>query len=168
MKLEVFFDYACPYCERGYDLLTELLPDFPGIEAEWIPCEAHPRPETHGLHSDLCARGMYQAEEQGVDIAGYHKIMYRACIHDHVNIEDLDVIADLVRDVTDRTAYYEGLKQGNYRDRLADNNNRAWGLENFPAVPSLRSGSLTLPAIPGIGLRKEEVRQFLQQAARTN
>lgn len=30
--LEVFFDYACPYCLRGHKYLFELLPQYPQIE----------------------------------------------------------------------------------------------------------------------------------------
>ncbi|MDR1669694.1 MAG: DsbA family protein, partial [Oscillospiraceae bacterium] len=47
-KLEVFFDYACPYCRRGHEDLTALLPKHPDIEVVWRPCEAHPRPEVYG------------------------------------------------------------------------------------------------------------------------
>jgi len=32
LKLEVFFDYACPYCLRGHEDLLELLPQYPQVE----------------------------------------------------------------------------------------------------------------------------------------
>jgi len=40
-KLEVFFDYACPYCQQGHESLLELLPQYPQVEIVWYPCEAH-------------------------------------------------------------------------------------------------------------------------------
>lgn len=161
MKLQVFFDYACPYCYKGYRDLKILLDITPGLEVEWIPCEAHPRPETHGLHSDYCARGMYQAAVQGVDLITYHDIMYRACIVDHVNIEDPDVIADLVKDLTDRKTFYDALLNGSYQAELDANNYKTWNTEGFSAVPSLKTEGKTLPAIPGIGLTMEDIKKFL-------
>jgi len=161
MKLQFFFDYACPYCYKGYQDLLNLLAITPDLEIEWIPCEAHPRPETHGLHSDYCARGMYQAAAQGADLIKYHDIMYQACILDHVNIEDLEVIADLVRDLIDRDAFYEALQNGMYQDKLDANNHKTWNTEGFPAVPSLKAEERTLPAVPGIGLTLDQMKRFL-------
>ena len=61
--LELFFDYACPYCLRAHELLLELLPLHSDIEIDWRPCESHPRPDSYGPHSGLCIRGVYDARE---------------------------------------------------------------------------------------------------------
>ena len=92
-ELEVFFDYTCPYCLKAHGFLRELLPQFPEISIVWRPCEAHPRPERYGLHSDLCIQGLFCAMEQGADLWEYHDRMYRAALVDRVNIEDSDVVA---------------------------------------------------------------------------
>ena len=63
MTLEVFFDYACPYCQLGHQNLLALLPRHPGLEILWRPCEAHPRPEPARIHSDLAIQGMYLVQE---------------------------------------------------------------------------------------------------------
>lgn len=157
MKLEIFFDYNCPYCYRGHETLKELLPEFPGLQIEWRPCEAHPRPETHGLHSDLCARGMYQVGP----VEPYHETMYQACLKDRVNIEDLEIISGLVTDLTDASAFCTALRDGAFQAELDDNNHEAWATEGFSAVPSLRMNGNTLIAAPGIGLTKESIRQFI-------
>ena len=34
--LELFFDYACPYCLRAHELLLELLPLHSDIEIDWL------------------------------------------------------------------------------------------------------------------------------------
>ncbi|MGF7145581.1 putative DsbA family dithiol-disulfide isomerase [Anaerotaenia torta] len=45
MKLEVFFDYTCPYCYLGLHELNQILPDYPNLSVEWCPCEIHPQSE---------------------------------------------------------------------------------------------------------------------------
>lgn len=45
MKMEVFFDYTCPYCYIGMYYLNDLITDYPEIEIDWKPAEAHPEPE---------------------------------------------------------------------------------------------------------------------------
>ena len=40
MKLEVFFDYICPYCYRGQDNLEAMLKNIPG----WKSCGGPARP----------------------------------------------------------------------------------------------------------------------------
>lgn len=164
MKLEVFYDYTCPFCYTGYERLKEVLVDYPELEVVWRPCEAHPRPETYGLHSDLCARGFYQAEKQGADLDQYHKIMYKAGMADKDNIEDLEVVADLIANMTDRKTFYKALTEGKYQSKLDENNRQAWAVENFSAVPSLRLDGSTLVAVPGIGITKDQIKQFLGAA----
>ena len=86
--LELFFDYACPYCLRAHELLLELLPLHSDIEIDWRPCESHPRPDSYGPHSDLCIRGMYFARAHGADLLEYHRLMYRAALIERADIED--------------------------------------------------------------------------------
>ena len=47
-KFQFFYDYECPFCKKGWEAMTDLLPDYPGMEIEWRPVEAHPRPENFG------------------------------------------------------------------------------------------------------------------------
>ena len=42
MKLELFFDYICPYCYRGHRMFLELLPLYPGLEVVWRPARPPP------------------------------------------------------------------------------------------------------------------------------
>lgn len=161
-KLEFFFDYSCPYCLKGYNLLLELLPDFPGLEVEWFPCEAHPRPETYGKHSDLCARGMYIARELGVDVMAYHPILFQTALDGRSNIEDPIVIAEAVSSLIPGNALLDALQKGKYQLELEENNRLCWEEYDFPAVPSMRLDGRLLPAIPGVGLTKDGMRAFLE------
>ncbi len=45
IKVEVFFDYICPYCYAGLKYLEDLLPEYDFVEIEWRSVEAHPRSE---------------------------------------------------------------------------------------------------------------------------
>lgn len=162
MTLEVFYDYACPYCDIGYRMLNEVLAEHPEIEVVWRPCEAHPRPEIYGRHSDLCARGFYQAAAQGVAPDVYHERMFRIALHDRKDIESLTVLADAVVDILDRKEFADRLLDGAFLTELDENNREAWLEENFPAVPSLRMNGKTLASIPEIGLTKERITRFLQ------
>jgi len=163
-KLEVFFDYACPYCLRGHEYLMELLPRYPLVEVEWRPCEAHPRPDRYGLHSDLLARGMYFAKEYGANLPDYHRRMYRAALTDRANIEDLRIVSGLMDDTLDSDTFYRALTEGAYKDKLAENNRLAWSDYRFPAVPSYRMGDNLLISVEDIGVTRERLAEFLSAA----
>ncbi len=45
MKLEVFFDYTCPYCYLAFHDLKQILPKYPEITIQWRPCEINPQTE---------------------------------------------------------------------------------------------------------------------------
>ena len=92
MKLDVYFDYACPYCYRGHQNLLELLKRHPEVEVAWKPCEAHPRPEPAAIHSDKAIEGMYFVEEKGGDLLRYHAAVYRAMFEASQDISDFTVL----------------------------------------------------------------------------
>ena len=76
-----------------------------GLDIVWRPCEAHPRPERYGFHSDLCIQGFFFALEHGADIWEYHDRIYRAALIDRINIEDPEVIAGRVYSLPDHNAF---------------------------------------------------------------
>lgn len=160
--VEVFYDYICPYCREGHSYLAELLPEFPDVEVEWHPCESHPRPERYGFHSDLCARGMYVAREQGADLMEYHRRMYGAAQTDRADLEDINVLAKVVDGLLDSEAFGKALTGGAYRDKLSENNRLAWQTYGFPAVPSYRLDGAVLKAVPGVGVTKGLLETFLK------
>ena len=160
--LEVFYDYICPFCRKGHSYLTELLPEFPDVEVDWHPCESHPRPERYGFHSDLCARGLYIAREQGADLMEYHRRMYQAAQTDHVDLENVSALMKVVDGLLDPEAFGEALTEGAYRDKVSENNQLAWQIYGFPAVPSYRLDGAFLKAIPGVGVIKKQLEAFLK------
>lgn len=161
MKLEVLFDYACPFCLRGYHMLQELLPEHPALAVEWRPCEAHPRPQRYGRHSDLCARAMYIALRQGVEVTAVHDRLYKAALTDRLDIEDASVVAGALADLVDRALLHMELLTDVYEDALAANNHATWTQHRFDAVPSLVLGDRSLGSVEGVGLSPDKIRAFL-------
>jgi predicted DsbA family dithiol-disulfide isomerase len=160
-KLEVFFDYTCPYCVSGHESLLRLLPKYPGTEPVWRSCEAHPRPERYGAHSDLLARGMYYVLERGGDVMKYHEIMYRAA-RDRADIENPRTVAELAGALADSADFYAALEKGAYLERLAENNRLAWGELRFPAVPSYRCNGKLLKSVENVGVSMRALEDFIR------
>jgi len=163
-KLEVFFDYACPYCYRGHKNLMELLPDFPEIEALWRPCEAHPRPDWYGTHSDLCIQGMFFAMDQKTDLLSYHERMYDLIHNQHVNVENISVLVANTADLLEIGAFREALVSENYRQIQQEANVYAFNQNSVRVVPAYRMDGRRLDSVEDIGVTKAQLRAFLNIA----
>lgn len=162
--LEIFFDYACPYCLKGYEDLQELLPDT-GLQIRWRPCEAHPRPDPYGPHSDLCIQGMFFAEEQGADLWEYHCRMYKAALRDRVDIQQVDVLCRVVDGLLDVEQFRAALQEQRYRSAQQKANYYAFEQSGVWVVPAYRlSTGRRLDSIENIGVSRQELAAFLDGA----
>ena len=159
--LYFYYDYACPFCKKGYELLQEVMPSYPEFELVYVPCEANPRPSAWGNHSDLLAAGYYIAQKQGIDINAYHTLMFKAALVDRVNIEDAQVLKGVVAGLVDEDTFVRELEEGTYADQVKQNNHETWGVHHFQAVPSMRIGDRYLHAVPGYGIDRELLEGFL-------
>ncbi len=162
-ELEVFFDYACPYCLKGHKDLTRVLADYPDVQVTWRPCESHPRPERYGSHSDLCIQGFFFAKEQGADVGTYHDLMYKAALVERVDIEDVEELARYVDGFLDADAYRQALEEGTYREALKEANQYAFGQSEVWVVPALRMGGRKLDSVEDVGITKNQIDSFLQK-----
>ena len=162
--LEVFFDYACPYCLKGHRNLIESLPNFPDVEIIWRPCESHPRPERYGIHSDLCIQGMFFAKEHGIDLLVYHERMYDLVLHRRVNVENADILAKHVEDLLDGKAFLEALKSGKYKKMQQKANHYAFGQSGVWVVPAYRMEGQRLDSIEDVTITKKQLETFLQNS----
>lgn len=165
-ELKVFFDYACPYCYQAHKHLIELMPGYPDIDIAWHPCESHPRPDRYGLHSDLCIQGYFFAVEKGIDLWAYHDRMYRAALKEHVDIENIDALSDIVSDLVDADAFRLVLRQGIYRRALAEANEFAFERSGVWVVPAYRLEGRKVDAVEDVGVSKEQLRRFLDNSHR--
>ena len=161
-KLEVFFDYACPYCLKGHEYLMELLPEYTDIEVIWRACEAHPRPEVYGKYSDLCVQGLLYAMDQGIELLDFHERMYRAALKDKVNIEDPVALADYFKGLFDPVAFRDALMSGKYKQAGLDANDYAYEKSGVWYVPSYRMDGGKLDAAGGVGVTKAQLADFLK------
>lgn len=162
VQIEMFFDYACPFCNRAFKSLMELLPDYPNTEMVWRLCEAHPRPDDdYGKHSDLCIQGMFFAQESGVDMTAYHKRVFALYHRDKIDVEDAGLLARSLGDLLDADGLAQALKSGRYAQALRDANDYAYKASSVWVIPDLRMNSHRLVAEAGVGVAKEWLKDFL-------
>ena len=159
--LKMYVDFACPYCLKGYDIIHNILPKFPDVQLDLIPCEAHPRPEVWGKYTDLLAAGYYVAMDQKADLVKYTYAAFDAGVRHKVDIENVDVLKEVFHDVMDVEDLANQLNGKTYAEKINDNNLMAWETLGMPAVPTLYLGDDVLYAIPGVGITAELVEGLL-------
>jgi predicted DsbA family dithiol-disulfide isomerase len=166
-KLQIFYDYECPYCKKGYEYFLECGGDRGDFELEWRPVEAHPRPEDHPPHTDLSCRSYYIARELGADMAAFHAAMFQATAIERQDVEKPEVIAKILEGIVDSGKFLAVLKSGKYAKQVDENNDLAYeksGVWYVPAFRMFRDGELTgkLDAQGSIGVSREDLRAFLK------
>lgn len=159
-ELEVFFDYACPFCERGHEHLKSLIGGYPDVRIRWRPCEADPEPEP-GPHSDLALQCALYAEDSGADMLAFHDIMYEAVLKARVNLRDSSALASAASKAVDAEGLLEALTSGRYARALLDMNDYAYEKSGVWAIPSYRMDGKKLDAREGVGVTKEQLKAFL-------
>ena len=162
--LEVFFDYSCPYCLRGHEYLKELITDYPELEVVWRPCEAHPRPEEYGRHSDLCIKVLLYALDAGEDVWFLHGVLYNAALKDRVDIENPEILAGYAGDVVDKKKVLKALLDEAYSKRVEEGNDYAYGQNGVWALPSYRMNGKKLDSVEGVGITKSQLRSFIDMS----
>ncbi len=160
-QLEVFFDYACPYCLRGHRFLKSLVPRYPDVAVVWRPCEAHPRPDPYGPHSHLCIQGFFFMKDCGADLWAYHDRMFRAALIDRADIEDVRVLARYAEGLADTHAFCGALRAGTYRRAQLEANAGAWDRQRLAAVPSYRMDGRRLDSVEDVGVTEQQLARFL-------
>ena len=159
-KIQFFYDYICPYCKKGYEDLREFLDAHPKIEIEWIPVEAHPRPETYGSHTDLSCQSYYIARELGADMMAFHAAMFQAVAAERRNVEKVDVLVEIVKDLVDAEKFRSILVTYKYRAQVEKNNDLAYEKSGVWFLPAFRAGGKKLDSRGGVGVSREEIREF--------
>ena len=165
MKLDVFFDYLCPFCERAHPWLIDRMRRFAHIEINWCACEAHPRSEDPSgsyRHSDKAVMAMHYVLERGGDILSYHDRVYRAVFGDRFDIGSLEVLSSCVEGlVPDMRDFAEAINSGRYTAKLAQANTYAYDTCGVWAVPSYVMDGRRLDSIEGVGITPEQLERLL-------
>jgi protein-disulfide isomerase len=164
-KFQFFYDYACPFGKKTYEDLMDILPAYPGLEVEWRPIEAHPQPENYRPHTDLSIQAYYIAEELGADMDTFHRALFHAASVEYRYIDEIEVLAEALKDIINRNKLLETLKNGKYAAKVSENNDLAYEKEGVWYSPALRvigNEKLRLDAKGGIGINREELREFIE------
>ena len=162
-KMQIFFDYECPYCKKGYEYLLEQIGSHPEIEIEWRPVEAHPEPEDHPPHTYLACQCYYIAEELGADMGAFHAAMYQAVSIERRNVEKPKVLCDIVKNIVDIGKFRAILDSGKYAKQIDENNDLAYEKSGVWFIPAFRMNGKKLDAQGSIGISRKELRDFLKR-----
>ncbi|MDR1692087.1 MAG: DsbA family protein [Oscillospiraceae bacterium] len=158
--LEFFFDYACPYCRKGYNDFTELIPEYPDIEVVWRPCEAHPRPEVYGRYSDLCVQAFLFADGEGAVNNAFHTKVYAAALDGAVDIENPEDIAQVAGGKAPE--FLAAIKAQKYAQAVLDCNDYAYEENGVWYLPAFRMDGRKLDSEGGVGVSREALKNFLE------
>ena len=145
--------------------MTNLLPAYKGVEIEWRPVEAHPRPENSHPHTDLCIQAFYIAEELGADLNALHTALFKAVVLEGRDVEKGEVLADILKGIIESEKLLALLKNGKFAPRVSENNTLAYDKNEVWYLPAFRvpgSGAPRLDAKGGIGVSSEEIKGFLE------
>ena len=158
---DFYFDYICPFCYQSFKELSEYKLLHPELTIEYHPFEIHPRPESFGKHTDLCIRGMFLAKELGVDLWAYNTAILNARFQQRADIENIDVLSDIVKDLIDPQVFRNTIRSGQYQNNLDNANQTAYHTLRIMVVPHYITENKVLESIEGIGISKEALFQFL-------
>jgi predicted DsbA family dithiol-disulfide isomerase len=161
--LQVFYDYECPYCKKGYEYLMEEIKRHPNIEIEWRPIESHPLPEDHPPHTYLAGQCYYIAKELGADTPAFHAAMYQAIAIERRNVEKTEVLSEILKGVLDTEKLRAALESGKYAKQIDENNDLAYEKSGVWFVPAFRMNSDKLDAKGGVGISPSELREFIDR-----
>jgi predicted DsbA family dithiol-disulfide isomerase len=164
-KIQVFYDYECPFCKKGYEYLVGEIKNRPDIELEWRPIESHPLPEDHPPHTYLACQCYYIARELGADMPKFHTAMYQAVSIERRNVEKPEVLCDILKDIVDTDKLRAMLDSGKYAKQIDENNDLAYEKSGVWFVPAFRMPGpegKKLDAKGGVGVSPEEVKEFLK------
>jgi predicted DsbA family dithiol-disulfide isomerase len=159
--MQVFFDYECPYCKKGYEYLLEQMEGRAEIEIEWRPIESHPLPEDHPPHTYLACQSYYAARELGADMAAFHAAMYQAVAIERQNVEKPEVVCSILEGIVDAGKFRAILDSGKYAKQIDENNDLAYEKSGVWFVPAFRMNGKKLDAKGGVGITPQELRDFL-------
>lgn len=164
-RVEVYFDYLCPYCYKGHQNLKQLLPGHPDVEIVWMPCEAHPRPEVSKIYSDIAMMGMFFLRDHGGDVDQYNDLVYEAHFEREERIDDPELLTGIAGECgADPAAFKKALCDGRYSEEVHAANRRAWGEKGWEAVPSYSCGEKNIGSQGGILVPLENLDRFLTEA----
>lgn len=158
--VEVYFDYACPFCYTGLRDLHAVLPEFPNLEIAYRACEAWPNPDSEAA---LAFQGMHYILAHHGDVRPYHDRVF-AALFDRRQHLDTRVLAHCAEaSGIDAEAFSAALQAKTYAGQQAAANSHAYDTLGIEAVPTLMCGGLRYGAELGVGITPEGLRRFFRK-----
>jgi 2-hydroxychromene-2-carboxylate isomerase len=106
-------------------------------------------------------QGLRFVLENGGDVMAFHERMYDAIHKDHINVENPKALAEYASDLVDKDAYLAALESGKYAKAQAEGNDYAYEESAVWYLPAFRMEGKKLDSQGGIGVTKEQIREFL-------
>ena len=153
-----------PYCKKGILDLVSIMTKSGDLQVNWIPCEAHPRPEISRQYTDLCSEAYYSTVENGGNGTEFVLKVYEAGLGEGKRIDDPVLLTDLAALCgADAEKVSVDLKTRRFNAQILKNNDTAWEDLGYLAVPDYRAGDRELKSMPGCMISEEELRSFLKE-----
>jgi predicted DsbA family dithiol-disulfide isomerase len=109
-------------------------------------------------------QAFYAAVELNMDLSKFHAAMFQAVAVERSDVERLDVLTGIVKDLADPAQFRSIIESGKYAGNVEGNNDLAYEREGVWYVPAFRMNGKKLDAKGGIGVSREELKAFLNQA----
>ena len=162
-KFQFFYDYLCPHCKKGYEIMMDALKDFPDIEPEYMPIELNPKSMPNPY-----LQAFYIAQELGADMNAFHSTLFQKASIENQNVRSNKVLSDILENIIDKNKLLEIIESGKYAGKIPENNDLAYEKDNVWFLPAFRVPGLSpetprLDAQGGIGITAEDMVAFLQK-----
>lgn len=156
-KVEVFFDYVCPYCYKGHPMVEEVCKDL-GLEILWRPCEVDPMSK----RSHAAVIGAYYLLARDLPTEAYHQAMFDAYFQEHKNLNDVDTVLHIAKLIgIEEEGFVEAVRTLAYEEWISKGNEYGWVEKQFEAIPSYSYGPKSIGSGSGRLVSKEDLVAFL-------
>ena len=160
--VKVYFDFLCPYCYRGILDLIDLIPDYKEIRFDWLPCEAHPRPERRQQYSDLAAEALLYVKGHKGDVITYIQKVFEAAFVQGKRIDDKEILLSLAEGCeVDLNRMKASMLRRDYRQDIMAINSDIWDIYCADAVPSYYNRNHILESKENHLISKEVLKDYL-------
>lgn len=139
-KVEVFFDFNCPYCYKGHQSFVELLKEKPDLEVIWHPCEISVyKDPSVDTNADLSLQAMLFAMEHKIDLVSFQEKVYTMIFVDKLDTHNIKTLVNALTGFLDTEALHQALESGKYLEQLKEKNHFAFKETGVHVVPTYRT-----------------------------
>lgn len=162
-KIDVFYEFTCPFCYRGLEDFYAIVEGAKDVEVNFMPCETNPLPNYAPVHSDKAAEIVYFLKSEGLDAKTFNDLVYEAHFEKKLRIDDENLLTEFAVSVgADADSVKDALSNGTYSDILKKNNELVWNELSLGAVPSYRLGDKLAASRAGVLVSAEDIKKLIE------